>query len=35
MKENEVVTSLEIRRVFSSDQLAVFDALTKPEIIAE
>ena len=35
MKENETLSSLEIRRVFSSDQSTVFDALTKPEIMAE
>ena len=35
MKQNETLSALEIRRVFASDQSTVFNALTKPEIMAE
>ena len=35
MKENEMLSSLEIRRVISSDPSSVFDALTNPKTMAE
>jgi uncharacterized protein YndB with AHSA1/START domain len=35
MKENEVLSLLEIRKTICGKRDAVFDALTKPEIMSE
>ncbi len=35
MKENDVLSMLEIKRVFATDRLTLFEALTRPEIMAE
>ncbi len=35
MKENDVLSLLEIKRYVSADQRSVFDALTKPEIMSK
>lgn len=35
MSDNEILSMLEIKRTYNASQETVFDALTKPEIMAK